>query len=404
MTLLPRYDLVGAGAGPAGCVSAHRAARAGLSVLLCEKRPQVGLPVRCAELTGYEHEVARYIPVSSEFVRGRIRFCELTTPAGMRYRRAIPTPPLQLDRTKFDLALFRQAENAGAHTVTETEVAALHMDSRGFAEAVTVTIKSRPVRIGCGFVAGADGVESVVGRLAGLETTCPLRDIYTCLQYRVECTDIEPGVIRFFIGNTVAPHGYIWVFPRGTTSANIGIALLRKGRVPVSLAEHLDAFLLKHYASARITDHMAGGIPADGGLKRFVKGNVALLGDAAHHANPFSGGGIMNSMEDAELFTDTLLHLRDHGRPHRLYTYEKTYQKRYGRILRWQRTGRNVFYSLSDKSMERLFSLLSKALPDDNFEAHEFERAVKKVMGFTKLLEVIKQLVKTLVPDRLKKK
>jgi heterodisulfide reductase subunit A-like polyferredoxin len=49
-----RYDLVVAGAGPAGSVAAWTAAEAGLSVLLLEKRQEIGSPVRCAE--GVPHE------------------------------------------------------------------------------------------------------------------------------------------------------------------------------------------------------------------------------------------------------------------------------------------------------------------------------------------------------------
>lgn len=43
------YDVVVVGAGPAGSVTAKTAAEKGLSVLLIEKRQEIGDPVRCAE-------------------------------------------------------------------------------------------------------------------------------------------------------------------------------------------------------------------------------------------------------------------------------------------------------------------------------------------------------------------
>ena len=43
------YDVVVVGAGPAGAMAAQEAAVRGASVLLVEKRPAVGVPVRCAE-------------------------------------------------------------------------------------------------------------------------------------------------------------------------------------------------------------------------------------------------------------------------------------------------------------------------------------------------------------------
>ena len=43
------YDVVVAGAGPAGSMAALHAAKGGLSVLLLEKRAEIGAPKRCAE-------------------------------------------------------------------------------------------------------------------------------------------------------------------------------------------------------------------------------------------------------------------------------------------------------------------------------------------------------------------
>ena len=48
------YDVIVVGAGPAGSIAARTVARAGLDVLLIEKRQEIGDPVRCAEGTGKE--------------------------------------------------------------------------------------------------------------------------------------------------------------------------------------------------------------------------------------------------------------------------------------------------------------------------------------------------------------
>ena len=54
LALQRRYDVVVVGAGPAGSTAARRAAEVGLSVLLLEKRQEIGSPVRCAEGVGHE--------------------------------------------------------------------------------------------------------------------------------------------------------------------------------------------------------------------------------------------------------------------------------------------------------------------------------------------------------------
>ena len=44
-----KYDVVVVGAGPAGSLTARHAAEGGASVLMIEKKPEIGAPLRCAE-------------------------------------------------------------------------------------------------------------------------------------------------------------------------------------------------------------------------------------------------------------------------------------------------------------------------------------------------------------------
>ena len=46
------YDVLVVGGGPAGCTAARVAAENGVSVLVVEKDPDIGTPVRCAEGVG----------------------------------------------------------------------------------------------------------------------------------------------------------------------------------------------------------------------------------------------------------------------------------------------------------------------------------------------------------------
>jgi digeranylgeranylglycerophospholipid reductase len=74
-------------------------------------------------------------------------------------------------------------------------------------------------------VIGADGVESKVGRWAGIDTSLKLSDIETCAQFLV--TNFDPGEYsEFYMGERFAPSGYVWIFPKGGYSANVGIGIL----------------------------------------------------------------------------------------------------------------------------------------------------------------------------------
>jgi digeranylgeranylglycerophospholipid reductase len=54
-------DVLVVGAGPAGSIAARVAARAGLSVLLVERRPCIGIPVQCAEYV--PAQIVQYAPL-----------------------------------------------------------------------------------------------------------------------------------------------------------------------------------------------------------------------------------------------------------------------------------------------------------------------------------------------------
>ena len=108
----------------------------------------------------------------------------------------------------------------------------------------------------------------------------------------------------------------------------------------MSPRDFLNNFIKNNFAKLEILEKTAGGITLDGGLKTFAKGNTVLIGDAAHHANPYSGGGIMNSMEDADLFIKTLHKFINNKKSHKLNAYQKVYYRKYGKILKWQRIAR----------------------------------------------------------------
>ena len=59
-----KYDVVIIGAGPSGSMCARNLARNGYNVLLCEKRPVVGVPVRCGEATGPVKRLSDFMTVN----------------------------------------------------------------------------------------------------------------------------------------------------------------------------------------------------------------------------------------------------------------------------------------------------------------------------------------------------
>ena len=62
------YDVIVIGAGPGGSVIARRLSQYGHSVLLIEKREQIGFPVRCGEASTTLEDIESYGPIDEDCI------------------------------------------------------------------------------------------------------------------------------------------------------------------------------------------------------------------------------------------------------------------------------------------------------------------------------------------------
>ena len=138
---------------------------------------------------------------------------------------------------------------------------------------------------------GADGVDSIVGRWFGLSKQLNLADIDSCAQYLLYDDNIVDGECSFIFDNTFAPGGYIWIFPKGNKTANVGLGVNPK-RAEKSAKEYLDEYIEVNFPKANSLRFTCGGIPVRQTNQTLVKNRVMLVGDSAYQANAISGGGI----------------------------------------------------------------------------------------------------------------
>ena len=298
-------DVLVVGGGPAGLVAAREAAAAdrGLDVLVLERDRAVGAPVRCGEGVGSQG-VGEFIdPAGAPWVSRRITRVIFWAPDGTEVRVAEGDVGYVLDRTRFEPALAAQAGQAGAEILVGTEVLGLARDGDGWRARIAGPRGESELR--ARVVIGADGVESMVGRWAGLDTRVPARDMESCAQYVVAGIDFDPDAIYLHFGDEVAPGGYAWVFPKGERVANVGlgiVALQGRGR---PAREWLHTYLDSYFPTGTRTGYTVGGVIVHTTVKRTVTDGLLLCGDAAHMINPLSGGGIVNAMKAGRLAAQT---------------------------------------------------------------------------------------------------
>lgn len=301
---MPDVDVLVVGAGPAGSVAAWEAKRAApeLDVVLLERDRAVGAPVRCAEGVGDAGLREFANPDGAPWVARKITRVIFLAPDDTEVKVAERDVGWILDRTRFDAFLAGEAAGAGAALLVGTEAATMRRTTDGRWE---VQVRASGARgedtYRAKIVIGADGVETMVGRWAGLDTRVPARDMESCAQYVLQGIAFDPDAIYLQFGREIAPGGYAWLFPKGVGVANVGLGIVALHSDGRNAREYLDAWIARRYAGGACTAYTVGGVIVHTTLKRTCADGVLVAGDAAHMINPLSGAGIVNAMKAGRL-------------------------------------------------------------------------------------------------------
>ena len=357
------YDLIVVGAGPAGSWTAKYAAENGASVLMLEKDREVGLPVRCAEGVA-EKSLKDLVDVRESWIAQVITGGRLISPNGTEITAFPDERGYILHRKVFDADLAKMAAEAGAEVVTKAYVKSLIQED-GRIAGVQVEHLGKSYDIHCKIVIGADGVESRVGRWAGLKVHIPPSEMESCAQMTLANIDIHASDVYFFFGDAVAPGGYLWIFPKGERTANVGLGISGIYSKKKKAIDYLREFVDRKFPDASILTLVAGGVPTCPQPKEIVADGVILVGDAARQTNPISGGGIINAMIAGKIAGEVAAKAIKKGdvSAKQLQPYAKQFYKAEGKVNDLSYKLKKVIYSFSDEKLDRIAEKLSTMDP-----------------------------------------
>jgi len=299
---MPDVDVLVVGAGPAGAVAAWEAKMAApeLDVVLLERDRAVGSPVRCAEGVGDAGLREFANPDGADWAARRITRVIFQAPDDTEVVVAERGVGWVLDRTRFDAYLAAEASRTGADVRVGAEATAM---ARNGGDRWHVRVKERGQEevYRARIVIGADGVETMVGRWAGLDTRVPSRDMESCAQYVLQGIEFDPDAIYLQFSDAIAPGGYAWIFPKAVGVANVGLGMVALKSDGRNARQYLDAWIARRFPNGARTGYTVGGVIVHTTIKKTYAEGVMVAGDAAHMINPLSGGGITNAMKAGRL-------------------------------------------------------------------------------------------------------
>ncbi|MBU1679476.1 MAG: NAD(P)/FAD-dependent oxidoreductase [Bacteroidetes bacterium] len=323
------YDIIVVGAGPAGTMAARFAAEHGVSVLVLEKDRDVGYPVRCGEAIS-KAGVEEFIPSNDKFIASKIDKFSMISPDGTELIIPLEESGYILERRIFDYELAKTAVSAGAEIITRAYVNGLLFDNDAVA-GVEVEYRGETHKIKSKIVIAADGVESRVGRWAGIKTHIDFRDMESCVQITAANIPVDQNTLYFYFGKDYAPEGYFWIFPKGGNTANIGLGISGNIGKKKSALSFLNEFMTNNYPNASILTQIAGGVPSTITLEKIAAPGIILVGDAARQVNPLSGGGIASGMIGGKIGGTIAGESIKMKNPNHLLSYETAWHKRLGK-------------------------------------------------------------------------
>lgn len=345
-----RFDIVVAGAGPAGLQFAREVGkRTDYSVAVIERNEK--LTDNDKSTGGTFHQVIDGFDIPDNVVMDKSPDVIFEGPEASS---RLPIPNYILDFPSFLKYLGEDAKQHGVNIITGVAVSE-PITKDGIVEGVRCRQNGRSRDY------YGDVVVDATGPNGTLTSTLDMWDPNKAQrgigkEYQVRGSfDCQSMLFRF--NHEYAPGGYAWVFPGGDDIFKIGVCWVvdfhERNRQPNYGV--IDDYLKKMIASDdrwrvdEIQETHAGEAISDNSLNKRADDGIVAVGDAVSSINPLFGEGIRPGMESADMAADTVIEALRKGdtSEKKLIEYEKRWNRDKGSRWKMQRMVGELLYDFN---------------------------------------------------------
>ncbi|MFB3890207.1 MAG: NAD(P)/FAD-dependent oxidoreductase [Candidatus Bathyarchaeia archaeon] len=351
---MDKYNVVIVGGGFAGLSTAMNVcSKVDATVLITDKN-EIGDPTKTSPFTF--PDIAEKFGLSDAVLQRYTRF-SYESPTGVSARFQYDFSPfVTIDYQKACHLLLHQAQRTGNLTVQEHEKALTFESNKALFRPSKHKLVTASSEIQYDVLVDASGSAFFAARQLGI----PLPRLYSHAYGELlsNCDVEDPERMRIFAGRQYG-NGGGWLYPLDEKTARFGFATVTPSTDhPEATTKANFTNALKNYQpynkmleKSRKIRCERGSIPI-GPLRKFVSGNIMMVGDSAGQATPWYCEGVRPSLEAGELCAEAIIgaYKKNNFSTRVLNKYQELWDSRNKKIyMRAMKYGYNAWFRSQDE-------------------------------------------------------
>jgi digeranylgeranylglycerophospholipid reductase len=343
-------DIIVIGASPAGLMAARNACEKGSSVILLEKKEEIGNPPHPANsfFKGMLDKCGEVADPS--YVTHKLKGMQIISPSGRIVE--VETPGYAIDKTRFDRFYAEKIMKIGVDLRKGIEAHNIHREEEKFSIDTSAGVFTSKL------VIISDGINSKMASLLGLRTMKHPEDIAWGIELEVRAPSLgKAKMFEYYVGNH-APGWKTTYSPRGGDSAAIGAYVRRCGK---DATPYLNAWVekfkkLKGLEELEIVRRLSGGDPIVTLPNEYISSGVMVVGGAAGQS------GICYAMRAGQICGDVAADAIKKGDVSKnvLSEYRKTWEKEFKAEHYIGRMGLETLRKMTDREIDEMAAVFEK--------------------------------------------